>query len=314
MANGQIRYTLDGSLPSISSDPYSTPVNLEVGSHTVRVGVAPDGVNVLLPGVTVKLEVVPTFSIATSIGQGEGTISVVPLKLRYLQGETVTLKAAADPGFSFAGWTGVNATATDVALTVTENIVAKADFTPKPTYRIIGADQPSKAGWNVVRAVIESGTTTLESSLASALELLGKGSGEVVSYSETAPYIYYSARVNEPGWFDGWEFRFPGDAKPRVGSEKKAALRATGFIEIPNPGSWTFLVRNSGSFRLKVGEQEFSMAGEDTWNNGRVFTAKIPKAGVYPVELVAWDTQEGNSLLMLMARSGARKDNDEEPV
>jgi alpha-tubulin suppressor-like RCC1 family protein len=312
---GDVRYTLDGSDPSAGSDQYVTALSLEPGSYTVRAGVVGSGTEGLLPGVTVQLSVVPTFTITTTIAQGEGTVITTPSKTRYLEGETVTLKAVADPGFEFAGWTGVDSSSAEVVLTASKNLVVGAKFAVKPTYRISGLSGPSTAGWNVVRAAIEDGSTAaLESSLASALELLGKGAGEAAFYPATAPYIYYNSRSNfDPGWFDGWEFPFPGDAKPRQGKEKKAALRANGFVEIPNAGTWTFMIRNSGAYRLRVGDQENSMTGEDMWNNGRVFTTKFPKAGVYPIELVAWDTQEGSSLLMLMARVGVRKDNDEDP-
>lgn len=65
-----------------------------------------------------------------------GQITVDPAKTTYAPGESVTLEAKADMGYTFAGWTGdVSGGTNPLTVTMTESITVGATFEPA-TYRV----------------------------------------------------------------------------------------------------------------------------------------------------------------------------------
>ncbi|MCB0110083.1 MAG: hypothetical protein KDE53_29375, partial [Caldilineaceae bacterium] len=68
--------------------------------------------------------------ITATDGNGSGSVNVEPAQPTYLYGDVITLTATADPGATFAGWTGaVVGAANPVTLTVTGNQAVTATFT-----------------------------------------------------------------------------------------------------------------------------------------------------------------------------------------
>lgn len=78
-----------------------------------------------------------TYTLATTATNG--TIAKSPSKTTYTYGEAVTLTAAANPGYTFTGWSG-DATGTSASVTVTMNAnkSVTANFSPK-TYTLTTA-------------------------------------------------------------------------------------------------------------------------------------------------------------------------------
>ncbi|MBN1811785.1 MAG: hypothetical protein JXA14_08110, partial [Anaerolineae bacterium] len=68
---------------------------------------------------------------------GDGAVSKVPDQPTYQYGEVVTLTATADPGWSFAGWSGDAITTTNpLTLTVEGRTVLTATFSQDNHYTV----------------------------------------------------------------------------------------------------------------------------------------------------------------------------------
>ena len=303
MVGGQLRYSVGGAPLSFQSPTLGNAevVELGLGSHKFRAGVAGTTDSVMVQSLTVDLEVVPTYAISTSVGQGEGSITIIPSKPKYLKDEVVTLKATPAPGFEFAGWDGVSGTGAEISVTMNQAFSPLAKFTVRPSYRITGVDAPSLSGWKVVRVVDSSAKPVTISDLSTALDALSKTSSEVQQFSETVPTISYRGR--SPGdWYEANRV-FPGGSQANDSAQPKFALRATGFVNIPTPGTHSFGAVFSGPFRLRVGDNEWN-SGWEAGQDGRMTEMKFGRAGLYPIELIHWDVSTDYSQIIIFSKPG----------
>jgi hypothetical protein len=272
IVEGQLRYSLGGAAVTFGSGSTllgaSEVVELGLGTHKFRAGVARSADTVIVQSLTLELEVVPTYTLATSVGQGEGSVLITPTKGRYLKDDVVTVKATPALGFEFAGWDGISGTTAEVSLTMNQSFSPVAKFSVRSSYRIAGLDVPTQAGWKVVRVVDSTAKpVTITSDITTALAALNKTASEAQFYSETAAFISYRAR-----WPDNWyeaNRAFPGGSQADNAAQPKYALRASGFVEITQPGTYTFGAVFSGPFRLRVGDNEW-LGGWETGRDARV--------------------------------------------
>jgi uncharacterized repeat protein (TIGR02543 family) len=62
--------------------------------------------------------------------EGEGSVTIDPVEDTYHYGDVATLSAAADPGWSFFGWSGdASGTRNPLLFTMTGNAIVTANFT-----------------------------------------------------------------------------------------------------------------------------------------------------------------------------------------
>jgi hypothetical protein len=128
-----------------------------------------------------------------------------------------------------------------------------AKFSVRSSYRIAGLDVPTQAGWKVVRVVDSTAKpVTITSDIATALAALNKTASEAQFYSETAPFISYRG-MQPDNWYEA-NRAFPGGSQASDAAQPKYVLRASGFVEIPQPGTYTFGAVFSGPFLLRVGD------------------------------------------------------------
>ncbi|MFM8880470.1 MAG: InlB B-repeat-containing protein, partial [Verrucomicrobiota bacterium] len=296
-------YSTEGEDPTIASFLYgsTTDIDLGLGTYTVKAG-ADSGSGNLVKSLVLELEVVPTFSVTSQISAGEGVVELRPAKTRYLQGDVISAAAKAAPGFEFAGWEGVSGSGATTEVIVTKDLSIGARFRTLPIYRISGTEVPNQPGWKVTRLVSSgNGTNGMAASLESAVGAFSLPSSSVQSFSETTPYINYRGR-NPGNWLQ--ENRvYPGGSQAESSTQVPFVVKASGYVEIPEPGSWTFGVVFSGPFRLKVGDAEWQ-GGWETWRDTRMSVLKLPRAGVYPIEILQWDQNPSEASLLLFARKG----------
>ena len=115
---GYLFYTLDGSAPSTSSTLYSAPFSL-TNSATIRVLSLSSDFSQQSEGVPVAVQIVPTYSLQTSI-LGNGTLSTNPPTGPYASNSVVTLTATPAAHWSFVSWAG-DASGSQTQLSVTMN-------------------------------------------------------------------------------------------------------------------------------------------------------------------------------------------------
>jgi hypothetical protein len=109
LAASQVRYTTDGSNPSAVGLEYTSSTDLSYvnTSVTIKSAVSKNAV-IVAQGIVLNLQVVPTYTLTSAVGSGEGSIVLNPSKVRYLQGDVVSIKAVPDDGFRFVGWDGIS--------------------------------------------------------------------------------------------------------------------------------------------------------------------------------------------------------------
>ncbi len=117
-SNAEIRYTLDGTEPTVDSTLYEDPFELPVSRNPVALSlrVFVDGMD---PSAVVAEEYgIERGPVLTIQVVGSGTVTPEPDAGRYRWDESVTLVAAPEDGHTFAGWSG-DLSGTDPSGTVT---------------------------------------------------------------------------------------------------------------------------------------------------------------------------------------------------
>jgi hypothetical protein len=131
-----------------------------------------------------------------------------------------------------------------------------------------------------VRTVQSTGTAI--QNITDAQNLLnGNIAGTTVYNGQTDILNFNDPSAPSGGLFSG-DIQFPGISSS---NEKDFALQATGSIEIPRAGSYTFGVSSDDGFLLTVGSNSMKYAGtRKAAESYSTFT--FTKAGAYPVSLV----------------------------
>ncbi|MGB9959781.1 MAG: DUF2341 domain-containing protein [Candidatus Bathyarchaeales archaeon] len=114
-----------GSIDEVTISNPARPVNWILTSYN----------NQLNPAAFYRLGAEEQFEevyVLTVAVDGHGSVAIDPEKTAYKQGESVTLTAAPDYGYEFAGWTGdISSTDNPLTITITKNVAITANFTRK---------------------------------------------------------------------------------------------------------------------------------------------------------------------------------------
>jgi hypothetical protein len=86
------------------------------------------------------------------------------------------------------------------------------------------------------------------------------------------------------------------------GDDQNFAIFATGLINIPTPGTWTFAVFHDDGFELKIGTNTFSVQGV---GNPSMMPFTFAAAGLYELSLL-WQENGGGAYLQLFAAAGSQ--------
>lgn len=223
-------------LTDITCDDANSSGNVTTGEATFN----------LDPGETVKCTFtntkVHTLTVNTS---GDGGVTAVPDQTTFLHGETVELTAAADPGWTFAGWSG-SASGSENPLTVTMDgdKTITATFTQNEytlTVNVVGGGSvdvvPDQAVYNYGDVVELTAVANTDWSFSG-------WSGAVSSTNNPISLILYSSETVTATFIEGdyaLDVTVVGNGsvavdpdKPSYGNGEVVALTATA-----DPG-WTF--------------------------------------------------------------------------
>jgi uncharacterized repeat protein (TIGR02543 family) len=197
---------------------------------------------------------------------GQGTVAVDPIPGPYHYGDVVTLTASADPGWSFAGWSGDLGTGTTATVTMTGNTTVTATFvqdeytltvdtdgqgtvavdpTPGPYHygdvvTLTASADPgwSFAGWSgdlgtdVTATVTITGDTTITATFVQheyALTVNIDGQGTVAVDPIPGPYHYGDVVTLTASADPGWSFaHWSGD----LGTGITATVTVTGSTTV----------------------------------------------------------------------------------
>lgn len=135
---GAIYYTTDGTPPSVISEPYTGPVQLEPPFIFSAVAYSADfGQEVFAE--PVLIDFLPSYDVNVTT-PGGGSITLDPPGGRYVTGTPVTLRATPQPGgWSFMRWEGdITGATAQTTLTVTSDINARAIFGGNVTVSVTG--------------------------------------------------------------------------------------------------------------------------------------------------------------------------------
>ena len=145
-------------------------------------------------------DAVTSYAITPSI-VGNGSVTVIPDKVRYLPGEVVTVTAVADAGWVFSAWSGaISSTAVSTTITMNSNKAITATFVPNSlTVNKVGNGNvtvsPVKANYNA---------------------------GEVVTLTAVA----------DAGWtFNSWSGDITGSTSPKTITMNGSKVVTATFIE-----------------------------------------------------------------------------------
>jgi hypothetical protein len=88
-----------------------------------------------------------------------------------------------------------------------------------------------------------------------------------------------------------------------AGGDDHFAMRATGYLQITNPGVWNLVVQSDDGFRLRLGTN-LPVVGSFTGTRGQGSTTNrvfLPAAGLYPYELLYFESL-GGALVEFLAQ------------
>jgi hypothetical protein len=139
--------------------------------------------------------------------------------------------------------------------------------------------------------------------LATALQVIATPGMRSWSHAETVPFVDFM-NSGGGGHFTADQTDYPGFLG---GDQNNFVIEATGFIDIPTAGPWTFGVNSDDGFSLELdnGTDNFYME----FPNGRgaadsISTFNVTEAGVYNIRLVQFEGG-GGAAGELFAGSGA---------
>lgn len=134
--DGQILYTLDGSIPTLSSKQYSGPFPLNRTAVIRAMALSADFTRIAMND-PVTVEVAAAFPLTVPV-TGTGTVDVTPLKPTYLDGESVTLTARPGNGWRFLRWEGdASGAVPTLTLLMTAPRQVRAVFEPIPVRSVV---------------------------------------------------------------------------------------------------------------------------------------------------------------------------------
>jgi len=137
-------------------------------------------------------------------------------------------------------------------------------------------------------------STTAIGGLATALQVLSTPGMQSWSHSETVPFIDF-LNSGGAGHYTADQTDYPGFLG---GDQNNFVIEATGFVDIPTAGAWTFGVNSDDGFSLELdnGTDSFYMefpglrGAQDT-----LATFNITAPGVYDIRLVQFEGGGGSS-------------------
>ncbi len=130
-----IRYTLDGSTPTLASTPYTAPFSV-AATQTIRAAAFDAGLaNPVFAGpVLLSFGPARTLTLNTT---GLGAIVRSPTSEAYPDGAVVSLTAIPIAGWLFQGWSGdIAGNASPTTVTMNSNKTIQATFVPGPSYSL----------------------------------------------------------------------------------------------------------------------------------------------------------------------------------
>ncbi|MBT3198999.1 MAG: hypothetical protein HN350_03695 [Phycisphaerales bacterium] len=131
------------------------------------------------------------------------------------------------------------------------------------------------------------------SDLTAAMYLIDTPGIQTFTYSANVPFIdYYNSGGS--GHFTADQTQYPG----LTGEADQFLIDATGFVDIPRAGAWSFGVNSDDGFSLELsnGINTFYMEYPGLrGSNDTISTFNIPQAGVYSIRLVQFENAGGAS-------------------
>jgi hypothetical protein len=228
---GEIFYTLDGTKPTFTSAPYTTPFQL-AESATIRAIAYSSSFTESTEAEPVNFRTLTTHLL--SLGSvGGGTINLGTTDRLYIEGTEVTLTAKPEAGWQFISWS-VDSTSSEATITITMN-EAKAltpIFGTNVTVNEIGAGKVVQTPSNPV-AYGSTVTFTAKPDIGHYLFRWAgeqKGNDTPTQLQITKPNPVVSGLFAEYNPLDFLKFEVEGDTIAVIGCDKNAS----GALVIPS--------------------------------------------------------------------------------
>jgi len=136
----------------------------------------------------------PPMGYSLTVNAVNGSVAASPSKATYNPGETVTLQATANSGYTFAGWSGdASGSANPLILTMNGDTTVTADFAAggaETAYTLtVITSGGGKAFWSPTRATYAPGHTVILTSLANYGYVFTGWSGDVIAKSGSTSIV-----------------------------------------------------------------------------------------------------------------------------